>query len=110
MKGIMDNLSITQRRYLLEHMNDALVNRLVDGQPYFKRLGSGTQAVMREAVNFHCLYKPLKGKASEEMGTNGDGNEVKKEFVTFKIDLFQPGSIDKISLERKFPKSEIEQA
>ena len=106
----MDKLTITQRRYLLEHMSDALVNRHVDGQPYFKRLGPGTQAVMREAVNFNCLYKPMKGKVSEEVTTNGDGNEVKKEFVSFKIDLFQPGSIDKITLERKFPKSEIEQA
>jgi len=95
----MENLTTTQRRFLNEHMKDALVNRDVDGQPYFKRLGPGTQAVMREAVNFYCLYKPLKGKVSEEVCKDGDGN-----------DLFQPGSIDKISLERKFPKSELEQA
>jgi len=106
----MENLTITQRRFLNEHMKDALVNRDVDGQPYFKRLGPGTQAVMRESVNFTCLYKPMKGKVSEESCKDGDGNDIKKEFVTFKIDLFQPGSIDKISLERKFTKSEIEQA
>ena len=56
------------------------------------------------------LYKPLKGKVTEEDCKDGDGNDIKKEFVTFKIDLFQPGSIDKISLERKFTKSELEQA
>ena len=106
----MDSLSITQRRFLNEHLKDQLINRLVDGQPYFKRLGPGTQAVMREAVDFHCKYKPLKGKVTEEVTKDGDGNEVKREVVTFKVDLFQPGSIDKISLERTFAKSEIDQA
>jgi hypothetical protein len=106
----MGNLTITQRRFLNEHMKDALVNRDFEGSPYFKKLGPATQSVMREAVNYHCLYKPLKGKVSEETFKDGDGNEIKKEYVTFKIDLFQPGSIDKISLERKFSKSELEEA
>ena len=106
----MENLTISQRLFLNEHLKDALVNCEIGGHPYFKKLGPATQSVMREAVNYYCLYKPMKGKVSEEVYKDGDGNDAKKEFVTFKIDLFQPGSIDKISLERKFTKSEIEEA
>ena len=104
----MKNLSVTQRRFLSENFKDCLVNLEADGQPYFKRLGPSLQAVMREAVQFVCLYKPLEGKVIEEKQTNDDGEEIVREFVIFKIDLFQPGTIDKIVLERKFTKALLE--
>lgn len=102
----IDSFNVTQRRFLAENFKDALVNANPQGERYFSRLGPTVQATLRESVLFTCLYKPLKGKVVEEkIGDNGES----KEFVVIKIDVFQPGTNDKITLERKFTKSYLEQ-
>jgi len=55
-------LGVGQRRFLVDHFKDALVNETVNGEPYFKRLGSNVQSIMRDTVQFICLHKPLKGE------------------------------------------------
>ena len=97
-------LNVSQRRFLAENFKDALVNQNVANEPYFKRLGSAVQAVMRDAVTFICNYKPIQGTFSEEKEII-NGEEIVKTFVTIKIELFQPGTNDKIVLERTFNKS-----
>ena len=100
-------LNISQRRFLTDHFKDALVNQDVDKEPYFKRLGSTVQTTMREAVNFICLHKPLQGTFKDEKEIL-NGEEIIKTYVTIRIDVFQPGTNDKIVLERKFSKSELD--
>jgi len=97
-------LNVSQRRFLADNFKDALVNQNVTNEPYFKRLGSTVQATMREAVAFICNYKPIQGTFSEEKEVV-NGEEITKTFVTIKIELFQPGTNDKIVLERTFNKS-----
>jgi len=92
----MDSFKLGQRRWIAEHFKDCLTNTDVDGEPYFKRLGPTTQSIMREAVLFSCLHKPMKGIPSEEDGV---------EFITILLKVIQPGTNDKIVLERKFNKS-----
>ena len=107
----MDNLklNISQRRFLADNFKDALVNQDVDKEPYFKRLGATVQATMREAVNFVCLYKPIQGTISEKKVIE-NGEEIVKQNITIKIELFQPGTNDKIVLERMFTKSLLDMA
>jgi len=100
----VDHFNITQRRFLAENFKDALVNSSPQGEDYFKRLGPTVQAVMREAVQFTCLYKPLKGKITHEK--LDDGSEC--EFVTIEMEVYQPCTHDKILLHRKFSKSYLE--
>jgi len=97
-------LNITQRRFLAENFRDALVNSSVNGDNYFKSLGSTTQATMREAVNFICMNKPIQAKLEEAEVVDGDSKK-KITNVTVFIELFQPGTNDKITLERTFSKS-----
>ena len=103
--GEMKEFNLSQRRHLAVNFKDCLVNMEANGQPYFKRLGPGVQAVMREAVDFICLYKPVLGKITKEV----QGEEEKEvEFVNIAIDVFQPGTNDKITLERRFTKALLE--
>jgi hypothetical protein len=108
MDKFIDRFGITQRRWLAENFKDCLVSLEVQGEPYFKRLGPSVQAVMRDAVQFTCLYKPLKGRVTEEKFNPEDEEEVAKEFVTFQVVLYQPGTHDKITLERKFTRALLE--
>lgn len=103
----MDNLSVTQRRWLAENMKDCLVNLEVQDEPYFRRLGPSVQAVMRESVQFTCLHKPLKGKETVEKYEDNE-EEKTREFITYQIVLYQPGTNDKIILERRFTKALVE--
>ena len=100
----VDHFNVTQRRFLAENFKDALVNSSPQGEDYFKRLGPTVQAVMREAVQFTCLYKPLKGKITHEK--LDDGSE--REFVTIEMEVYQPCTHDKILLHRKFSKSYLD--
>ena len=105
--GLMKDFNLSQRRHLAVNFKDCLVNMEANGQPYFKRLGPGVQAVMREAVDFICLYKSVEGKISKE--TQGEGDEKKEvEFVNIAINVYQPGTNDKITLERRFTKALLE--
>lgn len=101
----MEVFSVTQRRLIDENMRDSLIN---NENSYYKKQGPYLQSTMREALAFTCLYKPLKGLVTEEKDTDGDGNERIKEFVTFTIDLFQPGTNDKWTIERRFTKTAID--
>ena len=102
-------LNISQRRFLADNFKDALVNQDVAGEPYFKRLGSTVQAVMREAVQFICLYKPISGTTSTKKEIE-NGEEIQITYITVKIEVFQPGTHDKIVLERKFNKTTLDSA
>ena len=106
--AVFNNFNITRRRFLADAFKDSLINANPQGQDYFKRLGPTLQATMREAVAFHCMYKPLEGKVSEEK-ENQNGETIIKEFVTIAFDVIQPGTKDVITLERKFTKSYLEQ-
>ena len=101
----MEVFSVTQRRLIDGNMRDALIN---NENSYYKKQGPYLQSTMREAIAFTCLHKPLKGVITEEQYTDGDGNEQVKEFVTFSIDLVQPGTNDKWTIERKFTKTAID--
>ena len=101
----MEVFSITQRRLIDTNLKDALIN---NEDSYYKQQGAYLQSTMREALAFICKHKPLKGLITEEKDIDGDGNERVKEFVTFSIDLFQPGTGDKWTVERKFTKTLID--
>jgi len=101
----MENFSVTQRRLIDKNLRDSLINS--EGS-YFKKQGAYLQSMMREAISFTCLHKPLKGLITDEKYIDGDGNEQVRLFVTFKIDLFQPGTNDKWTVERKFTKISID--
>ena len=98
------NFTITQRRWLADNFKDALVSLEVQGEPYFKRLGSNVQAIMREAVQFTVLYKPLKSEIREEEYEE-NGKLLTRENITIWIYVYQPGTNDKIRLERTISKS-----
>jgi len=100
----IEKFNLSQRRFLTECFKDALVNSNPQGEDYFKRLGPSIQAVMRDAVQFICTYKPLSGKITEEKLDDGSPCE----FVTFEFPLYQPGTNDKIILNRKFTLSYFE--
>lgn len=101
----METFSVTQRRLIDTNLRDALIN---NEDSYYKLQGAYLQSTMREALAFICKHKPLKGLITEEKDIDGDGNERVKEFVTFSIDLFQPGTGDKWTVERKFTKTLID--
>jgi len=101
----MEKFNLSQRRFLADAFKDTLVNQDPD---YFRNLGPTAQALMREAVNFTCMRKPLKGVVSNGK-INEVGGETEVENVTIKIDVFHPGLNDKITLERTFTKSYLEQ-
>lgn len=105
----MNKFTLSQRRLLSDNFKDALVSLDVDGEQYFKRLGSTVQAIMREATHFTCLYKPIEGVVTEKK-QKIDGVERITEFVTITIVLYQPGTNDKIVLERTFTKVLLESA
>ena len=91
---------------LAENFTDALINGNVGGDKYWKKLGSGVQQVMREATQFTCLYKPISGTLKDEKYLDTpSGEELTRTFITIKIELFQPGTNDKIVLERTFNKA-----
>jgi hypothetical protein len=104
----MNNFSVTQRRFLADNFKDALINANPQGRDYFKKLQATTQAIMREAVHFTCLYKPLEGKITEEKYQENGESQV-REFVTIAFEIMHPGTGDIIKLERKFTKSNLEQ-
>ena len=99
----MDKFNITQRRWLADNFKDCLVNHQPNGESYFRYLGPTVQAAMREAVNYICLHKPMKGEIVKK---KQNGDEV--EFVKIQIEVFQPGTNDKIVLERSFTKALLE--
>lgn len=101
------NFTISQRRWLAENFKDSLVSLEVEGEPYFKRLGPTVQAVMREAVQFTVLNKPLDFTVKEEKHKD-TGEEVKVEMITITINVFQPGTNDEIKLERTVSKALLE--
>jgi len=105
---VFTNFNVTRRRFLADAFKDSLINANPKGQDYFKSLGPTLQATMREAVAFHCMYKPLEGVVSEEKYSE-NGESMVREFVTIGFDIIQPGTEDKISLERKFTRSYLEQ-
>jgi len=95
------NLSNGQRRFLVENFTDQLKN---GNYAWWKQLGATCQSVMREAVYFTCLNKPIEADfKTEEYEQNGE--QLTRTFVTIKIKLEQPGTGDKIVLERTFNKN-----
>ena len=102
-------LNISQRRFLADNFKDALVNQEAGNEPYFKRLGSTVQSVMREAVQFICLHKPISGTISDKKEIE-NGEEIVRTYVSVKIEIFQPGTNDKIVLERTFNKTTLDGA
>jgi len=101
---VVTEFNLSQRRWLADRFKDCLVNLEAGGQQYFKRLGPTVQAVMREAIHFIVLYKELEGKVIEEKHTVDDVESL-TEFVEISVDVFQPGTNDKITLTRKYTKS-----
>lgn len=99
------DFNITQRSEIHTHMRDALINSDYD---YYRSLGNTAQAIMREAIHFACMKKPLKPKIEEERFKDSDGNEVVKEWYVFKLDIYHPVLHDKITLERKLLKTKVD--